>query len=111
MARATKHILSGSTNGKAILVSATGSPGTLIHTADSSLLDEVWLFVLNGDTVERKLTIEMDTAINVEITIPAEAGLITVLPGLVYTGGVVIRAFGAAANVLLISGFVNRIEN
>ena len=43
MATFTKTLLSGSTNGKAILVAATATPGTTIHTAvaGTSSLDEM----------------------------------------------------------------------
>ena len=60
MATYSKQLLSGSTNGKAIKVSATATPGTTIHTAVSgtSSLDEVWLWAQNTDTTDRKLTVE-----------------------------------------------------
>ena len=115
MATFTKRALSGSTNGKQIKVVATATAGTTIHTAvaGTSDFDEVWLWCVNSDTEDRKLTIEFGGVSSpddlIEVTIPAENGLVLVVPGLVLQNGLVVGAFAATANVLLISGFVNRI--
>lgn len=110
----TKQYLSGSTNGKQIKVVQTATAGTTIHTAHATYKDEIWLYAVNSDTVDRKLTIEWGEATapdgNIEITIPAEGGYILVVPGLLLTNSLVVKAFAAAANVILINGFVNRIE-
>jgi hypothetical protein len=112
----SKVQLSGSPgNGRGVKVAATATAGTLIHTASATagVIDEVWLYVVNTDTSSRKLTIELGgtTAPDdlIEVTVPAEAGLMVVVPGLPLSGGVVVRAFAAAANVLIIHGYVNRI--
>lgn len=111
----TKTLLSGSTNGKLIKVAATASTGTTIHTAVSgtSSLDEVWLYAVNSDTTARKLTIEYGTVTapdgNIELTVQPESGLVLVVPGLLLQNSLVITAFAAAANVVLIGGYVNRI--
>lgn len=115
MATIDKVKLSGGTNGRNIKVAATATPGTLIHTATAvaSTLDEIWLWAVNSDTSDRKLTIELGgtTAPDdlIEFTVPAEDGLYLVVPGLVLDNGVVVRAFCASANVVLINGYVNRI--
>lgn len=119
MASFSKQILSGSTDGKSILVAATATAGTLIHTGSSvaTTLDEVWLYAMNTDTTARKLTIEYGgvTSPNdlIEITIQPEAGLTLIVPGLLIKGNassaLVVRAFAAAANVVTINGYVNRI--
>jgi len=114
MATYSKVKLSGSTDGKNILAVATSSPGTLIHTAPASpTLDEVWLFAMNTDTTDRKLTIEYGgtTSPNdlTEITIPAESGWIPIIPGLLLTNNLVIRAFAASASVVNVNGYINRI--
>lgn len=119
MATFSKTILSGSTDGKAILVAATASAGTLLHTGSStaSVLDEVWLYAQNTSTSNVKLTVEWGgvTAPNdlIEVTIPAESGLVLVAPGLLIKGNasaaLVVRAFAATTNVLTIHGYVNRI--
>ena len=38
-----------------------------------------------------------------------EAGLVTVIPGLLLTGSLVVKAFAGTANVIVLHGFVNRI--
>jgi hypothetical protein len=116
MATFSKLPLSGSTNGRQVLVSATATAGTLIHTAVSgtSSLDEVWLYAVNTSTSAVKLTIEYGgtTAPNdqIELTISGESGLVLVCPGLVLNNGLVIRAFAGTTNVIAISGYVNRIS-
>lgn len=118
MATFTKDILSGSTDGKAILIAATSTPGTTIHTGSSTAADlhEVWLWCVNTSASAVKLTIEWGEVTapngNVEFTVPAEDGLYQVVPGLIIKGNatpLVIRAFAATTNVLTIHGFVNKI--
>lgn len=115
MAAYTKVQFSGSTSGKNIKVVQTSTAGTLIHTASLTAIDEIWLWCVNSDTTDRKLTIEYGGVASPddtdEVTIPAEGGLILVIPGLTLTGGLIVRAFAATANVLLINGFVNRITS
>lgn len=113
MAAYSKVLLSGSTSGRPTKVAATATPGTLIHTAHATAIDEIWLWAMNTDTVERKLTLEWGGVTSpddlIEIPLPPESGLILVTPGLCLTGGVVARAFAATANVVTLTGFVNRI--
>jgi len=115
MATFSKQILSGGTTGKNIKVVATASAGTTIHTAvaGTSNLDEVWLYAMNTDSADRKLTIEYGGTTSpddlTELTITTEAGWTLVCPGLLLQNGLVIKAFAAAANVVVINGYVNRI--
>jgi hypothetical protein len=118
MASFSKVLLSGSTNGRLIKVAATATAGTIIHTGSTTttVSDEVWLYAVNSDTTDRKLTIEFGgvTAPDdlIEQTIPAESGLVLVVPGLIIKGAataLVVRAFAATANVVMIGGYVNRI--
>lgn len=110
----TKTFLSGSTDGKGIKVAATGTPGTLLHTAHASNKDELWLWAVNSDTVDRKLTIEAGGVASpddlIEFTVPAEDGLHLIIPGIAYSNSVAIRAFADAANVVMCHGYVNRIS-
>jgi hypothetical protein len=101
-----------------IKVVQTSTPGTLIHTAHASALDEIVLSAVNSDTADHKLTIEFggvgvpDDLI--EITIPPESGLIFVIPQeahMVLTNSLVVRAFADAANVVMVGGCINRITN
>lgn len=118
MSTISKRKLSGSTSGLPIKVAATATPGTTIHQATSGTgaaddYDEVWLWACNTDTSARKLTIEYGgtTAPDclIEVTIPAEGGLVLVVPGLLLQNSLTITAFAAAANVINVVGFVNRI--
>ncbi len=114
-ATVTKRALSGSTNGKAILVVATATPGTTIHTAVTGTadMDEIWLWAVCTDTSSRKLTIEWGEATapdgNIEQTITTEAGLVLIAPGLLLQNSLVVKAFAGTASVVTIHGFVNRI--
>ena len=109
----TKMILSGSSNGRPILLAATATPGTLLHTAHATNADEIWLYASNTSTTLAKLTVEFGGTLNpndtIEVGIPAESGLVLVMPGVPVTGSVVVRAFADAASVVNIVGFVNRI--
>lgn len=109
-----RRILSGSTDGRPVKVAATATAGTTIHTAHATSIDEVWLWAVNTDTTARKLTVELGGTSApddlIEVTIPAEGGLVLVAPGLSVTGSVVVRAFAATANVVNVVGFVNRIS-
>ena len=111
--------LSGSTQGQAVKVVATSTPGTLIHTTGTSLtvLDQIWLYAFNSDTLARTLTIEFGGATapdqNIVASIPAQSGLTTVVPGLLLTGSgsvaLTVKAFCGTANVVTVTGFCNRI--
>ena len=109
----TKVILSGSTSGKQIKIAATATAGTTIHTAHATALDEIWLWAVNSSTTAVKITVEWGEATapdgNIEVTIPGESGYLMVVPGLVLTGSLVVKAFAGTANVLLVNGYVNRI--
>lgn len=113
MATYSKEKLSGSTDGRMVKVAATATAGTTIHTAHATALDEIWLYAVNSDTTARKLTIEFGGTTSpddlIEQTIQPESGLVLVVPGLLVTNSIVVRAFCATANVVMIGGFVNRI--
>ncbi len=116
MATYSKQLLSGSTNGKAIKIAATSSTGTTVHTAiaGTAALDEIWLWATNSDTTARKLTIEFGATTSpdctIELTVPPEDGLMLVCPGLLLQNGLLVTAFCASANVVMINGYVNRIS-
>jgi hypothetical protein len=118
MATFSKQILSGSTDGKQIKVVQTATAGTLIHTGSTTTttLDEVWLYAMNTDSTDRKLTIEWGGVASpddlIEYTVKAENGLYLIVAGLLLKGNATalnVRAFAATANVICISGYVNRI--
>lgn len=109
--------LSGSTDGRMVKVAATSTPGTTLHTATASTtdtFDEIWLWAVNSDSSARKLTIEFGGVASpddlIEVTIAAESGFTAVVQGLILRNSLVVKAFAAAANVVMIGGYVNRIS-
>jgi len=104
--------------GLGVKVAATATAGTAIHTASTTTttIDEIWLYAVNSSTSSVKLTIQWGEATapdgNIEVTVLPEAGLVTVIPGLLLQGNAtakVVRAFAGTANVIVMHGFVNRI--
>jgi hypothetical protein len=119
MATYSKQLLSGSTQGKAIKVVATASTGTTIHATgtSSTTIDEVWLYAYNSSSSGVTLTIQYGGTTSVDndikLSIPATSGLTLVVPGLALTGtgaaANTIAAYASTANVVTVSGYVNRI--
>ena len=116
MATYSKELLSGSTQGKGILVAADETPGTTIHTAVSGTtdIDEIWLYGVNTHSADIKLTLEWGEATepngNIEITVPAEEGLMLLVPGLLLQNSLVVKAFAGTANEIVIHGYANKID-
>ena len=108
----TKEPLSGSTSGRGIKVVATATAGTIIHTQATGTWDEIWLWVVNSQSDDVKLTLEWGGVTVpddlIEMTIPGEGGLYPIAPGLPIESAIVVRAFADTANVLIIHGYVNR---
>ena len=116
MATYSKVKFSQSTAGRGIKVGTTGTAGTLIHVppTGTSDYDEVWVYAVNSDTIPIKLTLEWGNTTSpddiIESTIEAESGLILSIPGLLIQNSAPVRAFAGKEDVLLVHGFVNRIE-
>lgn len=94
------------TNGRPIAISATSSPGTILHTATnvSGEVDQVSIYLTNIDAVSREVTLERGGTSNsdiLKVTVPAKAGDVLVMDGLRFNGGVVIRAYCAAATGMI----------
>lgn len=118
MATFTKKILSASTDGRGILVAATATPGTTIHTGSSTAttLQEVWLYASNPDSSDHNLTLEWGgtTSLNdlIVVTISAYQGLRPIATGLILKGNstpLIIKAFADTANKISIFGYINEI--
>jgi hypothetical protein len=107
--------LSGSTDGRGVLVVATASSGTTIHTATSSATDcdVVTLYAYNSSASAVTLTVQWGgtTAVNddIKLSIPSLSGLTLVVPDLVVRNSLVVRAYAGTASVVTIHGFVNRV--
>ncbi len=113
-----KQKLSGSTDGKGILVvHTTNGTADTIHTAaattSAGLGDNITLFAQNNDTVVRILTIlwggttEPDDAIIMSLS--SKAGLALVIADGFLRNALVVKAYADAANKVVIHGYVNNI--
>ncbi len=115
MATYTKLKLSGSTDGKPVKIAATATAGTTVHTAHATSLDELWIWLTNTDSSDRTVTVEFggvtspDCLILKTVTIPALSPPIPVVTGQILTNSLVVGIFASAANVVLATGYVNRI--
>jgi hypothetical protein len=120
MANAVAKIpFSGSTQGQAVLVAATSTAGTTIHTTGTSatILDEVWLWLYNAHTADVLTTIEFGGATapnqNIVLTVPFKSGLVMAVPGVSLLGNgsvaLTVKVFAATTNVITVTGYVNRI--
>ncbi len=118
MASYSREKLSGSTNGLAVKVAATATAGTLLHTAITGTTgwDEVYVWITNTSASAVNLTIEFggvtdpDHLIVKALSIPANSAPLPILTGQILQNALVVRAFAGTANVLLASGYVNRIS-
>ena len=108
----TKMKMSGSTDGRAVKITQTATAGDIMHTAHATSLDELWLWLVNSSASPVKATIEFGGVTSpddlIEKTIAAEVGPVLIIPGLLVTGSVIVRAFAASANVVMGVGYVNR---
>jgi hypothetical protein len=97
---------------------SSGVAGPTIHTGSSTpaTIDEVWLYAVNYDTTDRKLTIQYGGVTagtnEIEYTVKAENGLYLIVPGLILQGNAtpkVISAYAATNTSIVVYGYVNRI--
>jgi hypothetical protein len=120
MATYTKVPLSVQVDGSPIKVVATASTGTTIHATgtSASIIDEVWLYAYNSSTAAVLLTVQYGGTTtpddDIKITIPSQSGLTLVIPGLILSGtgsaANSVYAYAGTANVITVSGYVNRIS-
>jgi hypothetical protein len=120
MATFTKEFLSGSDGGRPIKLTGTNTNASvLIHTTGTSntVIDEVWLYVNNRDSVTRTAHIQFGGTTEPDDVISVGIELMQVCmlqhPALPLTGtgsaGRTINAYASAANVVSVTGYVNRI--
>lgn len=115
MAEATYQIqqLSASTNFLPVSVASTSSSSpTTIHVVSASNYDECWMDAFNYSAEDAILTICLggtNAYQRLIKPIPAGRGLVDVLKGLRFTGGITISAYASSANVISVVGSVNRI--
>lgn len=118
MATISKQLLSGSTNGKPIKLTATTTPGTTIHTAiaGTGAYDEVYCWLTNTSASPVSVTVEFggttapDTHLVDTYVLPANSLPIPVITGQVLQNGLVVGIYASVTNVVLATGYVNRIQ-
>lgn len=110
-----RFMLSATTNGRPVKITATATPGTLIHTAISGVadIDEIYLNAVNTSASDVVLTIEFGGTTSPDDLVPVNVlsgkGVFLVLNGWQLQNGLAVRAFAATTAVINISGYVNRI--
>lgn len=115
MATFTKTFLSESSNGANIGLATGGN--TLVHTttASSTVIDEVWLYLSNLDSSDQTVEVYLSSTVDAmtSATIPAQSGLVLLLPGLPFSGdgttGLGIYVVPSINWYIQAVGYVNRI--
>lgn len=115
MASIIKAKLSGSTDGRQIMVSASG---VIIHTAASAstTFDEIYLWAINNSSEGQILHVEWGASTTndlISYELPHREGPQLIIPGIPLTGAAspaVVTAFVTATNSIGIMGYVNRID-
>lgn len=108
----TEIVLSGSVDGRPILVAATATPGTAVHAAPSSGVDRLFIWAVNTHTADIELTIEFggtsSPGDHIVETIPARGGALLVVQGQALKNSLAVKAFASVASKINLSGFAAR---
>lgn len=112
-----KRGLSASEDGRGIVVTTTASPGTLVHTALTSVAtnewDEMTIWAVNTSGSAVNLTLEWGgtaTSDQITVSVPNGGSLNAVIDGLVLHNSKEIRAYAGTADVIIIHGSARRYE-
>jgi hypothetical protein len=102
-----------------VVATSIASSPTLIHTGSStaSTFEEVWIYAQNNNSADVALRLGFGGVTDpddiIEYTVKTKGGLYLIVPGLILKGNasaaLTIRAAAATANVISLSGYVNRI--
>jgi len=113
----SKLPLSGSVNGKQILVSATTSGSAVsVHTSTSGTgsIDEVWLYAYNDATASVNLTLLWGGTVEpndvFRNVIESKSGREVIIDGKLLQNSLTIKAYANIANAVVLDGFVNYIS-
>lgn len=116
-----RQVLSGSTNGRPIKVAATSTPGTTIHTATTggtgTDVDYLTLWATCSHTAAVNLTLQWggttdpDDLIVDARSIPNDGAPYKLVEDLPIQNGLLVRAFAATTNVIIIGGSVLRVSD
>ena len=120
MSPITREFLTEGANGAFVNVTASGSPGTLIHTATNTggEKDELWLWGVNNAAPTADVVIEWAGTDDVtdiqQVGIPPANGDQLLIAGKTIAGGLEVRAYTthavATVSGLNVGGHVNRIS-
>lgn len=103
------NLLSASISGKPILVAATTTPGTPIHTPALGATDLITLWVTNNHTGAVGFTMQWgDSNTQITQTIPAKSGWYLICDDIPLKDELTVTAIGTVANVVLVTGTVTR---
>ena len=104
--------------GLGVKVTATATPGDLIHTAVNSTTagtyDEVILYATNNHTASVVVTVQWGTAAteqNIQVSIPPKAGLWPLIPGLLLQNAYTVKIFAGVTNVITVFGRVHLVTD
>ena len=106
----TKKVLSASTNGRPIAVTATATAGTALHTGTAAKFHQVLLAMSNLDSSDVEVTLEIGgtaTGDKQLHTIPPKRTI--EIPAILIYGAQSIAAFASSANKINVTGEVNEI--
>jgi hypothetical protein len=112
MAAYSKEFLTAAPSGLQVPVAATASPGTTVHTAAATAKDEVYLFFCSNHTSAVDVTIQwggLTAGAQTVVTVPAKSGDYLVIAGRLISGSLTIQVFASVANVVFVTGYVNRV--
>lgn len=121
MATITKNLLSGSVNGKNILLTATTSgSANSIHTAvaGTTSFDELWIYGYNTSAYPATAVLlwgdkgtggTNESASNMRVTIPAQSGRQLIIDGRLLNNGLTVSGYANTASAITIDGFCNSI--
>ena len=112
----TGNVLSGSVDRLPIIVVATATPGTLIHTAYNGVagFDGLWIFASNVTGTAATLTVEWGSVTDPggllvkAYSVPANSAPIPIALGQRMNNTKVVRAFSGTASAINITGWYNR---
>lgn len=119
MSTYSKLHLSASTNGIPVPIAATAiGSGTTIHTATNtaSTFDEIWIALSNTDSVDHTVVVgwggvtDPANLVSKTVLVPKNSGPTFYIPGMLLSGGLIVKMSADTTNVVNAQGYVNRIS-
>lgn len=97
--------LSGATNGRPIVVVATSSAGTTLHTTNAND-NEIFMWATNSTSITQRLVIQWGGTTSTDEMYSTIGAFEThyIIPGWYLSGSLVVRAYSTTANAVNIVG-------